>query len=165
MSTPKPTVLFVEDSDLDFELASCAIRRLDRPVDVVRVSSHRGFREFVSRGTDRPALVVMDIRLPDASGLDIAREIRERGLFPPETPVVVFSTSDVPSDLEAARQLGVEGFQTKPLDASQYVDVVQQMVQRWVVPQERSPSPRSPAALSGDDALPENGQQPDSVTK
>ena len=132
MDAKLPTVLFVEDSDLDFELASCAIKRLDRPVDVVRVSSHRGFQQYVSQGPASPALVVMDLRLPDASGMDIAREIRQRGLFSAQTPVVLFSTSDAPADQEAAKGLGLEGFEVKPLDASQYVNVVQQMIQRWV---------------------------------
>ncbi len=132
MDAKLPTVLFVEDSDLDFELASCAIKRLDRPVDVVRVSSHRSFQQYVSQTPPPPALVVMDLRLPDASGMDIAREIRQRGLFSAETPVVLFSTSDAPVDQEAAKDLGLEGFEVKPLDASQYVNVVQQMIQRWV---------------------------------
>ena len=164
MPTPKPTVLFVEDSDLDFELASCAIRRLDRPVDIARVSSHRSFQDFVATEKMSPALVVMDIRLPDASGLDIAREIRERRLFPPETPVVVFSTSDVPSDLETAREIGVEGFETKPLDPSQYVHTVQRMVQRWVAPSASLAASQSPSPFRHD-APAANGQQPGSVAQ
>lgn len=134
MDAHLPTVLFVEDSDLDFELASCAIKRLERPVDVVRVSSRQSFQQYLSRNSIRPALVVMDLRLPDASGIDIAREIREHGLFPSGTPVVMFSTSDAAVDLEAAQELGLEGFEVKPLDASRYVDVVQRIVQRWVAP-------------------------------
>ena len=134
MDAQLPTVLFVEDSDLDFELASCAIQRLERPVDVVRVSSRRSFQRLVSETPISPALVVMDIRLPDASGIDIAREIREHGVFPVETPVVMFSTSGAAADLDAARSLGLDGFEVKPLDASQYVDIVQQIVQRWVAP-------------------------------
>jgi len=165
MVTRNPTVLFVEDSDLDFELARCAIRRLERPVDVVRVSSHRSFQRFLAEANSHPALVVMDVRLPDASGLDIAREIRQRGLLPPETPVVVFSTSDIPSGEDAARELGVEGFQTKPLDASQYLDVVQRMVQQWVALPEQGSSSQTGPALSPDDAPPESAQQPDSVPK
>lgn len=134
MDADLPTVLFVEDSDLDFELANFAIQRLERPMDVVRVASRRSFQEYLAGETALPALVVMDLRLPDASGMDIAREIREHSLFPPETPVVLFSTSDSAADFEAARQLGLDGFEVKPLDAPQYVEVVQQIVQRWVAP-------------------------------
>lgn len=134
MDAELPTVLFVEDSDLDFELATCAIKQLGCPMDVVRVASRRSFHEYVAEGSVSPALVVMDLRLPDASGIDIAREIREHGLFPPETPVVMFSTSDSAADLASVQQLGLDGFEVKPLDAPQYVQVVQQIVQRWVAP-------------------------------
>lgn len=134
MDAEFPTVLFVEDSDLDFELASCAIKRLERPMDVVRVASRQHLQQYVAGSPVLPALVVMDLRLPDASGIDIAREIREHAMFPSGTPVVIFSTSDAAADLEAARQLGLNGFEVKPLDASRYVEVVQQIVQRWVAP-------------------------------
>lgn len=62
----------------------------------------------VDRG--RPDVVVMDLSLPDASGLDATRMLRERH---PELPVLMLTMSDDDSSLLAALQAGARGYLVK----------------------------------------------------
>ncbi len=71
----------------------------------------------------RPDLVLLDIGLPDGSGLDLARELRHA----PETalvPILVTSARVLADDLAAAREAGSNVFLAKPLSPSALLDAV-----------------------------------------
>jgi CheY-like chemotaxis protein len=131
MSTDSPTILFVEDSDLDFELAQSAIRRLGRPIFVSRVANGSAFLDYMRSIHECPALIVVDIRLPDANGLEIAQRIRKQGPCH-QIPLVVFSTSDCEEDFAEAKRIGASEFASKPFEPTQYVETVKSFVSRWV---------------------------------
>jgi len=66
----------------------------------------------------RPDICLLDLRFPDASGLDAAREIRRRQ---PETKIVVLSCLADPAALSAARKIGVAGYLRKDQKATAIV--------------------------------------------
>lgn len=60
-------------------------------------------------------VVILDVRLPDGNGLDLARELRQRP--PAERPsVVVLSASVLPGERSAAIEAGADAFLPKPYD-------------------------------------------------
>ena len=64
--------------------------------------------------THRPDACLLDLRLPDGSGLDAARTMRQRY---PETKILVLSCLADPALLSEARKIGVAGFLRKDLKA------------------------------------------------
>ncbi|MCK7493837.1 MAG: response regulator [Comamonadaceae bacterium] len=65
--------------------------------------------------TRRPALVLMDIQLPDADGFELLRRMRERE--PTRAlPVVAVSADAMPERIAAARAAGFADYLTKPID-------------------------------------------------
>jgi signal transduction histidine kinase/CheY-like chemotaxis protein len=69
-----------------------------------------------------PDLLLLDLFLPDRPGLDLLQELREReGL---STPCIVVSASAMPSDVEAARDAGIDLYLTKPLDVDRLLHAV-----------------------------------------
>lgn len=66
----------------------------------------------------RPDACLLDLRFPDGSGLDVAREIRGRH---PETKIVVLSCLADPAVFSAARKLGVAGYLRKDQKSSAIV--------------------------------------------
>ena len=74
-----------------------------------------------------PALVLVDLALPDCHGTDVVREIKRA----PETrhiPVVALSASVQPSDKEAAAQAGCVAFIEKPLMPDDVIDLVRRLL-------------------------------------
>ena len=105
---PGGSVLLVED---DEELAGViALMLADVGLDVVHAS---GATQAVIRGEElRPAVIVLDVRLPDGDGGDVVAEFRRRGTLA-QTPLVVYSAADVDEARREELQLGRTVFLTK----------------------------------------------------
>jgi len=72
--------------------------------------------------TTRPDVVLLDIHLPDRSGLEALRDIRERF---PEIPVVILTMSDDPEYVEEAVRSGASGYLVKNAPQAELVRAVQ----------------------------------------
>lgn len=106
--TRRPSVLIVDDiSD-----ARAAIRVLlhNSGCDCTVASSGREAIDCLDR--DRHDLVILDNRLPDLGGVDVCRHVRRRRAFD-AIPIVIYSASDLPSDIAAAREAGAADYWVK----------------------------------------------------
>jgi FixJ family two-component response regulator len=123
MSAEDP-VVFVVDDDRGVREAT---RSLIASVGL-RVQTFGSAQEFL-RGPrpDSPACLVLDVRLPGLSGLDLQRELAQAGLAIP----IVFITghADVPMSVQAMKAGAVE-FLTKPFRDQQLLEAVQQAIDR-----------------------------------
>lgn len=127
--TTNQCVLFLEDSDLDFELAADAIHK-KRPT--LLVDRAKQCSEMPSRPCEVSQLVVLDVHLPDGSGLDLIPQlVKECGRHQGFT-LVVFSTSTNPSDRQQALHAGAHRFFVKPQEPDQFVHLVQTMVDSYL---------------------------------
>lgn len=101
-------VLLVEDSDVDALIAREVIRTLGEGVDVTRLETLADARRVLQPG--RFELVVVDLGLPDARGLDAVRVLRP---LDPDVPLVVLTGSeDVDMGPTAVRE-GADDFLVK----------------------------------------------------
>lgn len=131
MTSNPPTVLFVEDSDTDFELACVGLEQARPTAHALRVSTGRDFLQYVSGSETLVALFILDLSLPDTSGLVLAQELR-RSPANAATPIVIFSSSSNPRDVEAARKVGADDYQIKPVVPGEFLRVIEQIVERWL---------------------------------
>jgi CheY-like chemotaxis protein len=74
-------------------------------------------------------LIILDLNIPKVSGL----EVLER--FKPTAPVVVFSSSSNPIEIQKAMELGVREFVQKPNDLQEFAKAVLKMIRDWADPQ------------------------------
>jgi CheY-like chemotaxis protein len=84
-------------------------------------------------GGGRPQLVLLDLKMPRMDGLELLRRIRADEATA-ELPVVVLTSSERPEDREAAVAAGATWFVCKPLDGRRFRSEVQQLADRWAVP-------------------------------
>lgn len=75
----------------------------------------------------RPLVVVLDLRLPDASDLSFARALRRAR---PDVPVIMMTAHGTPDDAVQAERLGVTRFVSKPFDVAEMVRLVDEAWQR-----------------------------------
>ena len=76
------------------------------------------------------SLVLLDLKLPRVSGLEVIRWIRSRPALE-ALPVIVLTSSEYPPDLERARALGANACLQKPAQFDGYREIIEQ-VERWL---------------------------------
>ena len=122
-SAAVPTV-FIIDDDRGMRQA---IEDLVESVGL-RAESFASGEEFLSRRkTSGPSCLVLDVRLPQMSGLDFQRKLAEVGVQIP----IIFITAhgDIPMSVRALKSGAVE-FLTKPFRDQDLLDAIQQALQR-----------------------------------
>jgi FixJ family two-component response regulator len=122
-SAPVPTV-FIIDDDRGMRQA---IHDLVESVGL-RAESFATGEEFLgTKRTARPSCLVLDVRLPQMSGLDFQRRLAESG---EEIPIIfVTAHGDIPMSVKALKSGAVE-FLTKPFRDQDLLDAIQQALER-----------------------------------
>lgn len=72
-----------------------------------------GGRALERAALERPMLALVDLNLPDMSGLDVIRQLR---LIHPDLPVAVISATPREGFVAALEAIGISGFFEKPID-------------------------------------------------
>jgi CheY-like chemotaxis protein len=80
----------------------------------------------------RPAVVILDLKMPKLGGLEVLRLIRSDPALNP-LPVVFFTSSMQERDLLDSAAGGVNSYVVKPLDLGNFMDTVQAMGAQWLL--------------------------------
>src|SRR5258706_7791872 len=117
-------VVFVIDDD---GMVRDAVKDLLRSVGL-RVESFGSAQDFLqSKRPDAPGCIILDVRLPGASGLEFQRTLAESSV---QLPVIFISGhGDIPMSVRAMK-LGAIEFLTKPLREQELLDAVQAGIER-----------------------------------
>jgi CheY-like chemotaxis protein len=122
---PRPAVvLHVEDEMPNRALLRAVVSRSAEPtlngVVILDAPDLAAARRIL--GTERVDLVLLDVRLPDGNGLDLARDIAT--LPAPRPEVIILSASVLPSERDAALATGASKFLEKPYVPSELISVI-----------------------------------------
>lgn len=139
------TILLVEDNPDDEALTLRALKknRIENPVVVVR-DGGEALDYLFCRGhyakrdkTDLPAVVLLDLKLPKFSGLEVLERLRldQRTRL---LPVVVLSTSREEQDIQLSYLLGANSYIRKPVDYQSFLEAVGQLGNYWLNLNEQS---------------------------
>lgn len=101
-----------------------------------------------------PDVVVLDVMIPDESGLKVCRHIRKRPHLR-EIPVIIVSARTQDSDIAAGYQAGADAYLAKPIPNHELVEIVRQLVDRGREGETCLEKPK-PAQLEIESAVPEN---------
>lgn len=127
-----PSILLAEDSEDDRALAFRAMRKCGVPVAVqVATDGQRALSLLADPRAVVPALVVLDVKMPRLSGIEVLGAIRDDARFD-RVPVVMMTSSDEPTDIEVCRRLGADAYVRKPVDFEEYLGLVAEVAQFWL---------------------------------
>ncbi|RJP49205.1 MAG: response regulator [Anaerolineaceae bacterium] len=122
MTSIQKTVMIIEDEPDAAELFA----------EMMRVNGFRVIKMFSSApaipiiSQEKPDLILLDIMMPDISGLEILRYIRREPELA-EIPIIVVSAKSMPGDIKTGIEAGASIYLTKPvgfLDLKQAVEKV-----------------------------------------
>jgi len=132
-------VLYVEDDPNDIMLMRYAWTRsgMEHPLQIVP-DGDAALRYLSGEGAyaDRmdhpiPSLVLMDLKLPKVSGLDVLKWIRAQPTLQ-ELRVIVLSSSKRPPDIGAAHSLRIDAYLVKSHTFDEWVDMVRHLRDSWL---------------------------------
>ena len=112
-------VLVVDDHDLNLKLLE---RLLELEGREVRAADSLAAAER-ALAEEQPALIVLDLNLPDGSGLDLTRKLKSE----PRTasiPIVACTAAVRPADEDEAFDAGCDAFVIKPIDLQRFAAVI-----------------------------------------
>ena len=137
------TILLVEDSMADAEMAIDALREANLANPVVHVEDgvdcldwlhRRG--QYADRTEGDPSVILLDIKMPRMDGLEVLKQLRSEDKWK-RLPVVILSSSREESDLARSWDLGVNAYVLKPVDVQQFFTAVQTLGTFWAVLNQR----------------------------
>jgi len=126
-------VLLVEDNPIDVDLTKRAFarRKLTNPIEVARDGEEA--LAYIPRwkaGEPTPLLILLDLKLPRVSGLEVLTQWKAQAISR-AIPVVVLTSSAEDKDIQAAYELGANSYIVKPVDFSKFLDVAAQIELYW----------------------------------
>ena len=128
-------ILVVEDSDEDFRALTWAMRKLKLTREVVRCSDGGEAVDYLRRaatfsGATMPGLVLLALNLVSSDGCEILAEIKGDPALA-LTPVVVWTTSANPADVERCYRSGANSYVLKPMDTDEFLHEVNMLTRYW----------------------------------
>jgi DNA-binding response OmpR family regulator len=132
MNTPV-TIIMIEDDEGHARLIERNIRRSGVNNMILPFTSGTAAVRYLFGGdgsgldqTGKALLILLDLNLPDMSGIDILRRVKENKYLK-STPVVVLTTTDDSQEVKRCYELGCNVYVTKPVNYESFANAVRQL--------------------------------------
>ena len=118
-------IILVEDNPVDLDLILRALKKhnLGNTVEVARDGQE--ILDWIPRwekGEALPCVILLDLKLPKISGLEVLRQLRAHPISK-SIPIVVLTSSSEDKDIETAYSLHVNSYIVKPVNFEKFIEV------------------------------------------
>lgn len=133
MNNQQPVnIIMIEDDEGHARLIEKNIRRAGISNDIHHFTDGTSALDYLFNAADGPthngpALILLDLNLPDMSGTDILSKIKVEGGSLKRTPVVVLTTTDDKLEIQRCYDLGCNVYITKPVNYESFADAIRQL--------------------------------------
>ncbi len=136
MIVPTAEILLVEDNPADMDLTIDALAQSKWPTNISMVSDGAEAMAFLRRegkyaAAARPNLVLLDLNLPRKDGRSVLSEVKKDPALR-RIPIVIFSTSQAPLDIERCYELGANSYVSKPPNLRDWMAAVTLLKEFWI---------------------------------
>lgn len=125
ISVVKQKVLIVEDNELNMKL----FHDLLEAHGIETVQTRDGRQAFGLAKAHRPDLIIMDIQLPEVSGLEITKMIKDDPDLK-KVPVIAVTAFAMKDDEQKIRDGGCEDYISKPISVARFMEVVRHYLEK-----------------------------------
>ncbi len=133
-------ILLVEDNPRDAELTIRALKKNNLANHLIHVQDGAEALDFLfgrgnyaeREGNAHPKLVMLDLKLPKVSGLEVLRMIKNDERTK-NIPVVMVTSSTEDPDIQAAYALGVNSYVVKPVQFDAFIEAISRLGIYWLL--------------------------------
>jgi CheY-like chemotaxis protein len=133
MSNSLHSILLVEDRAADLDLTKRALKKRNILNPLIEARDGEEALAFIDRwdaGEPVPLVILLDLKLPKVSGLDVLAKLKAHPKYS-TIPVVVLTTSSEDQDIKTAYQLGCNSYIVKPVEFEKFMEVASQVEIYW----------------------------------
>ena len=124
-------ILLVEDDPADAELALRALARSGMSPVVEHATDGEAALSALRDGGLQPRLILLDLKLPGMTGLELLEALRASAVTR-HLPVVVFTSSAEPRDLSRSYGSGANGYAQKPVNFDAFGETLRRVCEFWL---------------------------------
>ncbi len=129
-------LFYIEDNEDFIDFVGIALKKVDNSINYSYVTDGLKAKEILdSDNIDSPykkaKLILLDYNLPGVSGMQLLDKIRSESSIK-HTPVVVFSSSDDPHDIQNAYNHGANAYLVKPIGMANLKETIQTVCDFWL---------------------------------
>jgi two-component system cell cycle response regulator DivK len=121
--TKQKTILIVEDNDLNMNLFNDLLEEQDYNI----LQTRNGMDALRLAREHKPDLILMDIQLPEVSGLEVTKWIKEDENLR-SIPVIAVTAFAMKGDEEKIREGGCEAYIVKPISVSYFLEAIKKFL-------------------------------------
>ena len=126
------TIVMIEDDEGHARLIEKNIRRAGILNDIKHFTDGTTALDYMFNhaqgpALNGPALILLDLNLPDMSGTDILAKVKAEGSPLKRTPVVVLTTTDDKVEIQRCYDLGCNVYITKPVNYESFAQAIRQL--------------------------------------
>lgn len=138
MTTPQRhpfQILLVEDNPADAELTRYGLESARAPHELAVVENGDDALDYVGQKgryaeARRPDLILLDLNLPGTDGRAVLKALKSSE-DTAQIPIIIFTTSSAPGDIEAAYRNHANAYMTKPQKFSQMTTLIRALDDYW----------------------------------
>jgi len=119
------TVMIVEDNELNMKLFHDLLEACGYDI----LETRDGMEALKMAREKKPDLILMDIQLPEVSGLEVTKWLKEDDELR-EIPVIAVTAFAMKGDEEKIREGGCEAYIAKPISVSHFLETVEKFLQQ-----------------------------------
>ncbi|MEB3339043.1 MAG: response regulator [Leptolyngbyaceae bacterium] len=135
---PNQIILVVEDSDEDFAAFTRVMQTSGLKNPVYRVEHGEEALDYLYQTgsysepstAPRPTVILLDLNLPGTDGREIIQQVKQDDTLK-SIPIVVFTTSSNPKDIEICYRYGANSYLLKPIGSQALINTIQDFFHYW----------------------------------
>jgi CheY-like chemotaxis protein len=124
-------VFIVEDNPGDIRLIVETLTEGSMPHNITIAKDGDEALDKLLAGTYNPDLILLDLKLPKKSGLEVLEGLRKNESTK-KTPVIILSSSESESDISKAYELQANCYVTKPIDLDKFIVTINAINEFWL---------------------------------
>jgi CheY-like chemotaxis protein len=127
------TIVMIEDDEGHARLIEKNVRRAGVNNEIIPFTNGTDALDFIlgpdrsgTVSSDRPLLILLDLNLPDMSGIDILEKVKSNP-HAKRLPVVILTTTDDEREIQRCYDLGANVYITKPVEYDSFAHAIRQL--------------------------------------
>jgi CheY-like chemotaxis protein len=132
-------ILLVEDNSDHAELVIRSFNECEIPNEIIHTNDGEEALNYLNRklseknndSSNFPNLILLDLRLPKIDGINVLSSIKSHNNFK-QIPVVIFTTSEAPYDIDKSYSNHANSYLVKPNDYPNYKQLINDLAHYWL---------------------------------
>ncbi len=118
-------ILIIEDNPVHTRLVEMTLRA--KNYTILKATNGEEALDVATR--ERPDLIIMDLNLPQMTGFEVTKKLRENPAFS-QTPIIAVTAYAMREDRERVIESGCDAYLTKPIDTRELPGVIAEMLRQ-----------------------------------